>query len=189
MISIYYQLLRDETLYCSPSTFYKYCRLLNITCSINRKQINYQPLAATAPLKMLHLDLTIYRMQNGVQVYLNVIRDNFSRAILGCKVADNCCSQNSVAVFEEVLLKYNLMGKEGILVTDDGSENKGDLQEWISKPGILWKKLIAQIDIVQSNSIVEAANKILKYRFLYHRCFDTFEQLQNAHTSHFKGVQ
>jgi hypothetical protein len=59
------------------------------------------------------------------------------------------------------------MDHEGTLVTDDGIENKGKLEEWLHKPGMLWKKLVAQLDIIQSNSMVEAANKILKYRFLY----------------------
>lgn len=180
LISIYYQLLREKKLHCSRSTFYKYCRLLNITCVKKLKQNNYEPLTCLAPLKMLHLDVTVYRLQNGTKVYLHVIRDNFSKAILGCKAAANCCSQSSKEILEEVLLKYNLLHTKGTLITDDGSENKGALQDFITKPGMLWKKLIAQLDIIQSNSMAEAANKILKYQFLYHRCFETLSQLQVA---------
>lgn len=109
---------------------------------------------------------------------MHVIRDNFSKAILGCKAAANCCSQNSKEILEEVLLKYHLLNTKGTLITDDGSENKGALQEFIARPGMLWKKLIAQLDIIQSNSMVEAANKILKYRFLFHRSFETLAELQ-----------
>jgi hypothetical protein len=180
LVSIYYQLMRDKKLHCSRSTFYKYCRLMNITCLKKTKPCNYEPLTSPAPLKMLHLDVTIYRLLNGTKVYLHVIRDNFSKAILGCKAAANCCSQNSKEILEEVLLKYNLLDTQGTLITDGGSENRGALQEFITKPGLLWKKLIAQLDIVQSNSMVEAANKILKYRFLFHRCFETLSELQLA---------
>lgn len=67
--------------------------------------------------------------------------------------------------------------REGALVTDDGMENKGKLEEGINKPGMLWKKLIAQIDIIQSNSMVEAANKILKYHFLYPKPVADTEEL------------
>jgi putative transposase len=42
---------------------------------------------------------------------------------------------------------------------------------------MLWKKMIAQLDIVQSNSMVEAANKILKHQFLHHLYFETKEDL------------
>lgn len=69
------------------------------------------------------------------------------------------------------------MNREGALVTDYGMENKGKLQEWMDKPGMLWKKLIAQLDIIQSNSMVEAANKILKYRFLYTKPVANSEEL------------
>jgi putative transposase len=53
------------------------------------------------------------------------------------------------------------------LLQDDGMENKGKLGGVDKQAGLLWKKLIAQLDIIQSNSMVEATNKILKYRFLY----------------------
>lgn len=39
--------------------------------------------------------------------------------------------------------------------------------------------LIAQKDIVQSNSMIEAANKQIKYRFLYHQTIATFDELEN----------
>ena len=180
LVSIYYKLLRDKLLFCSRSTFYKYCRLLSITNCKKHKHKNYKPLIAKAAKQILHLDVTIYSLQNGTKVYLHVLRDNFSKAILGCKAAANCCSKNSKGLLEEVLVKYNLMNNEGLLITDDGSENKGELQTLVNKPGMLWKKLVAQIDIVQSNSMVEAANKILKYQFLFHKVFDSLEQLQFA---------
>ncbi|MEO6733205.1 MAG: DDE-type integrase/transposase/recombinase [Ferruginibacter sp.] len=164
-------------MYCSRSTFYKYCRLLQITCNRKKKKNIYNPLRATAPLQILHLDVTLYKLINGTKVYLHVVRDNFSRAVLACKIATACCSQNSKEIMEEVLKKYNLMEKEGQLITDGGSENKGALQEWLNKPGMLWKKLIAQIDIVQSNSMVEAANKMLKYGFLHHLKIETLPEL------------
>jgi putative transposase len=180
LASIYYQMMIDGALFCSMATFYKYCRLLCITKKKKKHQKNYQPVTSTEPLQKLHLDVTAYRLQNGTKVYLHVLRDNFSKAILGCKAALNCCSKNSLLLLQEVLTQYHLMDREGILITDNGSENKGALKTWMSKPGMLWKHLIAQLDIVQSNSMVEAANKILKHRFLYHRSFEYFEQLATA---------
>ena len=38
-------------------------------------------------------------------------------------------------------------------------ENKGKLEEWMNRPGMLWKELIVHLDIIQSNSMVEVANK------------------------------
>ncbi|MDI3321386.1 hypothetical protein [Pinibacter soli] len=66
-----------------------------------------------------------------------------------------------------------------MLITDDGSENKGAVTDMLAKPGMLWKKIIAQVDIVQSNSMVEAANKIIKHRFLYKQCIACLAELKN----------
>ena len=53
------------------------------------------------------------------------------------------------------------------LVVDDGPENNGAVTEFLSMPGIQFKKLIAQVDIVQYNSMIEAANKRIKYDYLF----------------------
>ena len=45
---------------------------------------------------------------------------------------------------------------------------------------MLWKKLVAQVDIIQSNSMVEAANKILKYQYLFVQNIADTETLENT---------
>ena len=45
---------------------------------------------------------------------------------------------------------------------------------------MLWKKLVAQVDIIQSNSMVEAANKILKYQYLFVQNIADTEALENT---------
>jgi hypothetical protein len=58
---------------------------------------------------------------------------------------------------------------ECMLLTDDGSENYGVAKQWITgsdAPKI--RHFIAQVDVHYSNSMIEAANKQLKYRFLNH---------------------
>ena len=40
------------------------------------------------------------------------------------------------------------------LVVDDGPENNGCVNDFLSIPGIQLKKLIAQVDIRQSNSMI-----------------------------------
>jgi putative transposase len=70
------------------------------------------------------------------------------------------------------LLNQTGSRRSGSLITDDGPENKGELTKWLASSATLWKKIIAQVDIVQSNGMVEAANRIsggdpLKYRYLF----------------------
>lgn len=165
--SIYYQLMRTEKIHCSISTFYKYCRLLKITKKPTKKPVHVAPLRADAPFKIVHMDITIYKTQDGIRHYIYVIRDNYSRAILACKAALQYSSAIAKETLHAVLAAHNLLNKEGILVTDDGSENKGEVLTLLNHTATRWKKQVAQVDIVQSNSMVEAANKIIKQRFLY----------------------
>ena len=132
----------------------------------------------------MHQDITIFRTLNGIKQYVYIIKDNFSRAILGFRVATEYSSEIARQTFETVLKRFGLIEQEGFLVTDGGMENKGALDEMLRRPGMLWKKLIAQIDIIQSNGMIEAANKILKYRYLYPKTIsgmlDLEKELQEA---------
>ena len=64
------------------------------------------------------------------------------------------------------------------LVVDDGPENNGSVNDFFSTPGIQFKKLIAQVDILQSNSMIEAANKRIKYDYLYTKELLDFEAVK-----------
>ncbi len=67
-----------------------------------------------------------------------------------------------------------------MLLTDNGSENYGVAKQWITEsdaPKI--RHVIAQLDVHYSNSMIEAANKQLKYRFLYHQRINTFSNLKD----------
>jgi putative transposase len=68
---------------------------------------------------------------------------------------------------------------ECTLLTDDGSENYGEAKKFVDgndQPKI--NHLIAQVDVHYSNSMIEAANKQLKYRFLYHQKIGDYSQLK-----------
>ncbi|WP_448103968.1 integrase catalytic domain-containing protein [Pedobacter panaciterrae] len=166
LISVYYYLLRQKKINFSIGAFYKYCRLLKITRRKYKRRKKYVPIAASSPLKILHQDITIIKTLNGMKHYVYIIKDNFSKAILACKVTTEYSSMVARETFEGVLRKFGLLQSEGFLITDGGSENKGYLEDYLHKPGMLWKKLTAQLDIVQSNSMIEAANRMLKQRYL-----------------------
>jgi hypothetical protein len=59
------------------------------------------------------------------------------------------------------------------LMTDDGSENFGPVQDFLqSTENPALQHIVAQRDVDFSNSMIEAANKNLKYRFLYQHIAD-----------------
>ena len=165
--SIYYQLMRDDKLHCSSSTFYKYCRLLHITRKRVRKTKKYNTIKASAPFEILHMDLTLFKTLNSVKHYIYVIRDNFSRAILACDATLKYDSAKATETLREVMVKYNLTGKQGTLITDDGSENKGEVINFLKEHCAFWKHEIAQLTIPESNSVIEAGIKIMKYNYLF----------------------
>ena len=68
---------------------------------------------------------------------------------------------------KEVCDKYDLSKSSVQLIVDDGLENNGCVNNFLTAPGIQLKKLIAQLDIRQSNSMIEAANKRMKYDYLF----------------------
>jgi len=69
------------------------------------------------------------------------------------------------------------------LVTDGGPENHGEVSTFVSNRENI-KQLIAQKDIIQSNSMVEAVNKHIKYYYLFKRDLkdlnDTIRYLSNS---------
>ena len=51
---------------------------------------------------------------------------------------------------------------------DGGSENNNSIVDtFFNDPNISVQKIIAQQDVIFSNSIIEACNKLVKYRWLY----------------------
>ena len=63
-------------------------------------------------------------------------------------------------------------------MTDDGSENFGQVQVFLqSAENPSLQHIVAQRDVEFSNSMIEAANKNLKYRFLYHKQIPNFSSL------------
>jgi len=180
--SVYHQIIRDKAAAFTISTFYKYVTLRGLQCinADKRRKNHHIGIRAQAPLKILHADTTqVTTIDNGkYSVYL--VQDNFSRAILQHNTAKErkaqITSDNLEKVYENYLKPAGIGDCE--LITDDGSENHGPVTDWVrSSFSPVIRHLIAQRDIVFSNSMIEAANKQLKYRFLYHQQLADFDAL------------
>ena len=169
MASIYCQMLRKTKTFMSLATFRKYAKWINPNLSHRRKRLKkcWEGLRANAAKQILHMDVTIFRPSDHSRVYIYLIIDNFSRAILGWKASLQYSSEIALENLEEVCHKYGLLKSDVQLVVDDGPENNGHVNDFLSTPGIQLKKLIAQVDIRQSNSMIEAANKRMKYDYLF----------------------
>jgi hypothetical protein len=180
--SVYEMIKREGVAYFNISTFYKYVNLLNLKRSglAHRRKNHHIGIRASAPLQIIHADVTVFQTADNKKNYTHLIQDNFSRAILQPAVQRNCTAQTTFENLKVVYEKYlHPAGMEDcFLISDDGSENYGPVKGFIENrryPSI--QHLIAQRDIEFSNSMIEAANKQLKYRFLYHHHIADYDAL------------
>jgi len=182
LCSLFYQMRKDGAAYMTLSTFYKYVSLLNLKriWAISRRKNHTQGIRATAPLQILHADMTEFKTEDQKKAYIYLVQDNYSRAIVAYSLSTECKASFTLENLARVKAEYLLPASvsECMLLTDDGPENYGDVKQWIkasNNPKI--SHVIAQADIHFSNSMIEAANKQLKYRFLYHQKINDYFKL------------
>ncbi len=181
--AIYHQMIKDGVCHMNLSTFYKYASLLNLKRSkiYTRRKNHTEGIRAIAPLEILHADLTEFKTEDNQKAYIYLVQDNFSRAILSHQVSKERRANHTFENLAKVKAEYLLPSKvnECILLTDDGSENYGEAKKWIEENGHpKINHFIAQVDVQYSNSMIEAANKQLKYRFLYCQKISGYPQLE-----------
>jgi transposase InsO family protein len=162
--TVFYRLRNEGRLFCSLTTFYKYSAgLVKSLLVIKPKR---EPLLAKRLFEFIHVDITeIFTEQGRMKVAF--VKDNFSRAVLNWAILENGKSIQIRNLFEATFEKYNLKEQTEIvsIVSDQGSENKGELLLWIAQqiiPEV--KKLTSGIDI-KSNSMSESVHHILKNEF------------------------
>ncbi|MFT3945717.1 MAG: hypothetical protein QM763_01990 [Agriterribacter sp.] len=182
LASVYHQIIRDKAAFFHISTFYKYItRLkLNRVKPGNRRKNHTTGIRAAAPLQLLHADVTVFKTADNMKAYIYLIQDNFSRAILGLSVNACCRAVVMMELVQDVHTRFlQQAGTDSCqLMTDDGCENFGVVQDFVkatNNPAL--EHIIAQRDVEFSNSMIEAANKNLKYHFLYHKHITDFNSL------------
>ncbi len=167
-ISVYYPLLIAQGISCSLATFYNYCR--DEMKRIPKPSIVHETLRATYVFQYLHVDITELICTTG-KILLAFVKDNFSKVILNGEILPDKSSVHIRDLFAEVFERFHLrQHPERIsIVSDGGSENKGELLLWIAQQVIPEvKKLTAGIE-VKSNSMSESVHHILKGEFLQYK--------------------
>ncbi|MFD0797315.1 transposase [Maribacter chungangensis] len=176
--SIYLKALRDKKLTCGISTFYKYCRLLGFkNRPRRRKSDSYRPVKTSKPNELWCADVTIFKTSDTTKHYIHFLMDHFSKFIIGYKV----CSKPSAKTIKELLdTSYCKYRPDSLrFLTDGGSENVNTtLSNFIDSPIIPIIHIIAQKDVVYSNSMVEALNKVIKHQFLFPKDIINANQLE-----------
>lgn len=127
---------------------------------------------ANRPNQYWHIDASTIRLVDGTRVYLHAVIDNFSRRILGWRVEERL---NPLATLEILSTAgaENLSAEEPSpdeagthVVMDSGVENVNATVAGVFESGQL-RRVLAQVDVTFSNSLIEAWWRSLKHQWLY----------------------
>jgi len=180
--TIYWKIIRDGAAVFSKTVFYKYCKLLGYHKRpvIQKSKQNSEGIKASAIAEILHTDITYINTADDKTSYLSFVEDNFSKYILSGLANTAPDSEFVKNNIESVVKEYDLFKPVTTLITDNGSENKGELDAWLQSENCIIKKVIARIDIPQANNVIEALHKKFKNEFLQSKKFADHEALVAA---------
>jgi len=126
------------------------------------------------------LSMSVIRLADSSRVFIQAIIDNFSRLILACEVSSDYGGVNTSKLLVSACQKAKDFGITfaGLeLFVDSGSENlNGVVDEQIRTQNI--KRVVAQIDVVFSNSMIEAFFRRLKHNHLYQKSLTSIKTLR-----------
>lgn len=179
--AIYYQMMRERVAFMSLSTWYKYASLLGLKSAApsHRRKKYATGIRAEAPKKIIHMDVTVFRPMDNTRVFVYLVVDNFSRAILSYFASTEYRCKIALKNLQTACENHNLFDAECRvdLITDDGSENSCDsFINFLEVNEHTIRRLVAQKDITFSNSMIEAVNKKLKYQYLFRKDLVDFSE-------------
>ena len=124
------------------------------------------------PNEIWHIDLTVIRLLNGTKLYLHGVVDNFSRRMLAWMLEEKLNPTTTCEVLGEAAKLLPEMPSPVTVLADSGVENVNDTVDKFLFGGTL-KRVLAQVEIVESNSAVEVWWRGLKNHWLYLNSLDT----------------
>ena len=132
---------------------------------------------ATRPNEYWHIDVTAIRLLDGTRVYLHAVIDNFSRRILAWKLAARLEPQTTCAVLSTAAAGLGLATNPATVVADSGVENVNGEVDALLALGQL-RRVLAQVEVTFSNSIIEAWWRSLKHNWLFLNTLDSLAAVE-----------
>jgi transposase InsO family protein len=163
----------------SPSTWYRLVREAGWARPRNRVYPAKPKVGirARAPGELLHLDVTIIRLLDGTRAYLHAVIDNYSRRILSWKLEDRLGSGGTCRILRDAAVQLPNGPRHTIVVADSGSENVNRaVDDALSAEDLT--RVLAQVEVTFSNSMIEAFWRSLKHSWLYLHSLDSFTALR-----------
>ena len=131
---------------------------------------------ATQANETWHVDTTILRLLDGTRAYLHAVIDNYSRKILAWTVAARL---EPTATCQLLLAagRHLVFAGRPLLYADSGVENVNGAVEATLLSACL-DRVLAQVEIAFSNSMIEAFWRSLKHQWLYLNSLDSLARLR-----------
>ncbi|MDZ4677446.1 MAG: DDE-type integrase/transposase/recombinase [Oligoflexia bacterium] len=181
---------RTGELFCSVDTWYKYFRVFE-WCRpwrLEKKEFKKTGIRATKPNEIWHVDVTEVAIAPNVKFYIQAIIDNFSRYVLAWRVTNEITAQETVETLKLARQKSReLLGTDisSDVMMDPGKENNnGKVIQFITSNRL--RRILAQVDVHFSNSMIEGLFHSLKNRFLYHQKIKSGEDLLRKANFYFR---
>ena len=186
--------------FASPSSWYRMVKIYGWKRPRHRIYPSKPKIGvrATKPNEIWHVDTSIVRLLDGQRAYLHAIIDNFSRRILAWCVGESFAPSITARLLQQAAT--GLTGTSPQVYMDSGVENTNSGVTQLVESGTL-KRILAQVDVLFSNSMIEAWWRMLKHQWLYLNDLDSVETVRrlvafyvdqhNSHVPHsaFKGWQ
>ncbi len=180
--SIAYYALRERLLSVSLSTWYLYRKKLGIVRpSILKKKKYSIGIRASQPNQIWHADITIVKTKDNIKHYVYLLMDNFSKYILSWRIEPYVSGKVRVETIREAYNRFIKGSQDVTLIIDGGPENdNNEMNAFMNNDNINLRSLIALKDIPFSNSVIEAQNKLFKYRYLFRQEYDNIYGLRRV---------
>lgn len=164
--------------FACPGTWYRLMREHGWHRPVERVYFRpEQGVRADAPNRIWHIDQTLLRLTDGTRVYIQAIIDNFSRCVLAWEVSLEYGGAYTVDLLRRAAGHLHLSEPPPVLWSDSGSENvNAVVQEVLSSRR--FERVLAQIDIRFSNSMIERFFYSLKHRCLYLERLTSLDKLR-----------
>ena len=181
-ISVAWKLVSDGIVSANISTILKYARTMGLTSA--RKMLHLSrkkgSIVTTRPNEAWHIDVTVLRTQDGVRSYIQLIIDSFSKRILAFSVARSISGKATTALLRSTMESLPQTPENSImLISDGGSENVNvSVKDYLSSVPL--KLYVAHVDVSFSNSMIEAVNKILKYRYIFRKNIHSYTSVESV---------
>jgi transposase InsO family protein len=141
---------------------------------------------ANRPNEYWHIDVTVIKLLDGTKTYLHAVIDNYSRKILAWTLAARLdpvtTCQVLVAAGRHLVEKPLEPGDTcPTVVADSGVENVNRAVDATLTSAKL-RRVLAQVEVAYSNSVIEAWWRSLKHQWLYLNTLDTTGHLETLIT-------